>query len=584
MMSGQKQIPAYAIYVWPVALFCLMVVMQTFRVSDLHLGSQATTISYTVDIVQNGHWILPEDVDGPATKPPLYNWVSLPGVLLAGYSPFTFKLPSILASFAILLMVMRAARHVDLSEVNSEGQAHIPALMMLTTGLVWVASPLVSSTTYFARPDMLMTAFLTAGWLLATDIIQARSSNPNRIKTLALWLCVAGASLAKGPIAYLVVLYIFLFSKWRHGSLQPARQTGWRWGLPLALAIFAIWLGGAYVKDATHVRNQLIGYEFVNRILGTNALFGADQIQASQIQASVPTPIETPASAVTSVPTKALDNSGFVNVMDRPWIAERQYLEKNRRRISDVYAKPWYQAKAFLRQFAPWSLVLLLGLAGLAGVVVARTPRLNWAGHPMAPAALWCGLVFIAFCLPTIVRGRYLLPALPAASIWVAYLLVGFARQFGLQRYLAFTMGLAALGCTLVLGIWDLKYSAGSSEFKGENTLEFVRNVKEKVGDSGIVFNHFGGENAVQSLLGYSQVSSPTTAQFEAAQWLIQPYGLEMLSQNGETYTITSDGRRHKLGSREWVSKPIHAMTVVELRCKSANPCKGTLLGLYKIR
>ncbi|HQY87444.1 MAG TPA: glycosyltransferase family 39 protein, partial [Tepidisphaeraceae bacterium] len=71
-----------------------------FGPSDLYVKDQGKTIAYTGDMVLNGRLALPRDVIfQPATKPPLYNWLSAAGVKLTGsFSEFMLKWPSVAAA------------------------------------------------------------------------------------------------------------------------------------------------------------------------------------------------------------------------------------------------------------------------------------------------------------------------------------------------------------------------------------------------------------------------------------------------------------------------------------------------------
>ena len=74
---------------WPYLLTALVMLVifgcRWFGPSDLYDNDQPKTVAYTVDMVRHGRWLLPVDMLGrPATKPPMYNWISVP-VVAAGW-------------------------------------------------------------------------------------------------------------------------------------------------------------------------------------------------------------------------------------------------------------------------------------------------------------------------------------------------------------------------------------------------------------------------------------------------------------------------------------------------------------------
>ena len=82
--------------------------------SDVWHQTQPKTIGYTTDIIVHGetHWSLPEERgEFPATKPPMYNWLAVPAVMLAGSASETaHKFPSLLALIACWLALVLLAR------------------------------------------------------------------------------------------------------------------------------------------------------------------------------------------------------------------------------------------------------------------------------------------------------------------------------------------------------------------------------------------------------------------------------------------------------------------------------------------
>lgn len=216
--------------------------------SDLHTQTQIKTIAYTVDMQNNGRMILPRALDGePATKPPLYNWLSLPGIKTAGTSEIAFKLPSVISGLLLVPLVALFARRLALC-AQPGAKTVPPAHFGLLSALFLFASYGIAKVVYLARPDMLLTLFMTLAWILGTIALSPSCKRP-RLPAFAFWLCIAGAFLSKGPAGLIPVAYVVLASKWIHGSWRHIGRIGLWWGLPLSLAIFACWQIPAFAQD-----------------------------------------------------------------------------------------------------------------------------------------------------------------------------------------------------------------------------------------------------------------------------------------------------------------------------------------------
>lgn len=520
-------IPRWAPYVISIIAFVIAIALLSLQPSDLHQYSQPATVAYTVDIIEHGRWVLPQDTLGPATKPPLFNWFSVPLVSLFGESVFVFKLPSTIAGLSILLMVLFSARFFVIpkraqTQARDKGLSHsnLIALITLAAGLIWVTTPLAIKISYFARPDMLLCAFLTAAWLLSTHLIRNPLCSRRVLKQFMLWLCVGGAALSKGPAAILVIAYIFIYSKYLNGSSSCAKSTGWRWGIVLSLGLFFIWLAGAYVESPKHVKTQLIGYEFVNRIAGADFIF--PQISVDQKSE------ECVASSCNEIDYDS-------NVMSIDWYKIRYYKAKHQRQWIEIYQKPLTVITSFVRRFLPWAVLLIVWF-----FVVPSKKRRSHAG---SAAMIWIGLILIMFCMPTVLRDRYLLPAFPAATMLAASVLLHLSRFIPnvSAKKIAVGLVLSAYCIIIVRGLTSIEHPDSKLvAAAGNNELTFTNQVRAIVGNEKIVFDYFMGDNNVQALLGYSQPNAPTQTQYAQAQWLIKPIEVNSHSLTLSVPTITS--------------------------------------------
>ncbi|MEX1082940.1 MAG: hypothetical protein WEC82_01335, partial [Xanthobacteraceae bacterium] len=94
-----------------VLLIAVSLAIRILSPSDIVSRDQSRTVSYTIDIVANGNFILAADADGfPATKPPLINYLSAPLVELLGPGVWSFMFPSLLAFLGTLWLIYLVAR------------------------------------------------------------------------------------------------------------------------------------------------------------------------------------------------------------------------------------------------------------------------------------------------------------------------------------------------------------------------------------------------------------------------------------------------------------------------------------------
>lgn len=257
-------------FVFVVALVIVAVARVTSP-SDLYDQHQPRTIAYTADMVINGHWILPVDAAGvPATKPPLYNWIGALAVMATGsWGEWVLRLPSVLSAAVTLLITMATAgwmcpepQHGD---ITGDERKQRVGWMMIFAGAAWVTCYPMAKLAYLARPDMVLAACMTASWALATIALRPECRR-RWAWSLAFWLCVGLAALAKGPPALAGVLYALLAAKLIHGRWSAFNRLHWWWGFPLALALAFSWLYMAYRINPVHVNEVLLGKEVAKRV------------------------------------------------------------------------------------------------------------------------------------------------------------------------------------------------------------------------------------------------------------------------------------------------------------------------------
>ena len=263
-----RRVPWLALVAVASLLFAIMARIQ--GPSDIWDRSQPKTISYTTDIIAHGgnHWILPiERAEAAATKPPLYNWLAVPFVKLMGFSSeLAHKFPSVLALCLTWLALVRLGKRLDTEMDQSLGWM---------VGIAVVANHTMFKLGYLARPDMLLTLWLTLAWMAATHVLTQGEHQANRqtslnryLIALAFWLCAALAGLTKGPAALIALVYGVLAARmiggsWRSlGLLQPLL------GFPLFLLINGVWLYEVWRINPEHLTHTLLGDEVFGRVTG----------------------------------------------------------------------------------------------------------------------------------------------------------------------------------------------------------------------------------------------------------------------------------------------------------------------------
>ncbi|MCA9293934.1 MAG: glycosyltransferase family 39 protein [Phycisphaerales bacterium] len=428
--------------------------------SDLYQNlDQSKTASFTADMVLHGRWALPIDATGqPSRKPPLYNWLDAPLFAAGWHSEIALKLPSLLAGLATIGFTFVAARRVF-------GRAQWP--MACAAACIWIAAPENAKHIYFCRPDMLLIALLTAGWLCAMSALNAP---PGKLRTrwlVAMWVLTGLAVLTKGPAAALIPIYASLHALWigarteegdTQRGIRPALRLGWWWGLPTVAAMAAAWLIPAYLQDPQYVRTGLLGKEMAGRL---DASAGAQTIGA-RIMAHM-----------------------------RPIMFH-------------------------VERFAPWSVLSLAALFMLG-------PINRWRAHATVPVVLWMCMVLGVMTVLAGKGGSYVAPAYPAAAILAAFAL---EKVLGGMKVAAGRRAGIIAGCALIVGTSisarEVFWSRGARTGTGDAIAQFARQAGQVVGDDVVVFDGLGYV-PIPTLMGRHQVGAASAELLGRARWVIMP-------------------------------------------------------------
>jgi 4-amino-4-deoxy-L-arabinose transferase-like glycosyltransferase len=258
--AGRAQRSCAALFAIILVCIGIVIVGRVLGPGDMYEKDQPKTLAYTMDIVVNHRWALPRDVLGqPATKPPMYNWMSAPLVWMTGRTDeWMLKFPSLLGTVAVACVVWSISRRLLGEDGNTIG--------LIAAG-IWVANGPVLRLMYLGRPDMLQAAWLTAAWALATLAVRGQS----RWQVVAgFWICVAGAALTKGPACALVIVYAQLAGLAVGGKFRATGRLKWQFGLPAALAVVGLWLMFAINSDRAHVMDVMLRQELLQRAVAAS--------------------------------------------------------------------------------------------------------------------------------------------------------------------------------------------------------------------------------------------------------------------------------------------------------------------------
>ena len=444
-----------------VLLIACVVVMFAARLlspSALQRFDQPKTASYTADVVVNGRWLLPRDMLGhTATKPPLVNWLAAPVVALGFWTEWAVKWPMAAGALASTALTVWMARRLfrRMPEIGDQ-----PMSVAAIAGIAWLVNPANVTMIYHCRPDPLLVTFLMAAWILGTIIVCDKEA-PTLSVVLGFWIVVGLAALTKGPAALVPILYLPLAARLIGGSWSLANRSRWWWGLPLALALFAVWAIPTAIAYPEPFFQVLVGRQLIARALGLGEQFGSKQITSGGLIVS--------------------------------------------------FKLLWENPMWFVERFAPWS---VLSIGGLCTIGWRR-----WFRHPLASAALWTFLVLAFFALSAHKTADYILPAYPAAAILAAYFCAAFLNRFRIRLW---QVGCAGLVLAIGFACDAIFFSNASKDSAGDNLKIFARQADAIIRDDPVIFVRTGF-NTLQFFLHRHQGGDPTPEQIERAKWVIMP-------------------------------------------------------------
>ncbi len=239
-----------------VLLFAFVATLRIGAESDLHEGDQPKQADYVLDIVTNSHWLVQHHANGSImSKPPLYNWIAAPFVMLFGPEDVLLKMPSLLAGLSALIMAWDLIRRR-----LGERAALWGCVFLLLTSMF-------AKQMYYARTDMMLACFTVMQfWTIARWEESGSAKTSFRSGWVWLfWTATGLGNFTKGPLALLPLLGIFAYWLSEGRLKERSRGLGIWWGLPLSLLPVAIWFFAAQRSEGTVVFEHLVRGEMLDR-------------------------------------------------------------------------------------------------------------------------------------------------------------------------------------------------------------------------------------------------------------------------------------------------------------------------------
>ncbi|HVP73198.1 MAG TPA: glycosyltransferase family 39 protein [Phycisphaerales bacterium] len=202
--------------------------------------------SASQSIVSGGHWLVPM-VDGRAhlTKPPLAYWLQSIALRLLGHDELAVRLPSLIASTALVMLVFFAGRRWRGWRFGLCAAAVLSVMPLhVVVGRMAITDPLLAACWFMA--------LLGGLWAAESGRIA---------HVLLLWTGIALGLMVKGPLALtplaVILAWLIVSGRWR-----DMRRLHPMVGLPLAVAPLLIWAvlaARAYPEAWTLWRSQTLG-------------------------------------------------------------------------------------------------------------------------------------------------------------------------------------------------------------------------------------------------------------------------------------------------------------------------------------
>jgi 4-amino-4-deoxy-L-arabinose transferase-like glycosyltransferase len=205
-------------------------------------------------MVETGNWLAPQDGYGVPFwgKPPLNTWLSAAGMEVFGAGEFAARLPILLSSLAILVLIYVWAR-----SVAGRNTALVSVAVLFSTVAFFGASAFVMTDI----PMALGTTLVMVGfWNAVCRVAQDHGWG------YAVFLGLAIGMLAKGPVAVVICLIPLVIWLTVRREWFLLRRLPWLKGSALVLVLTVPWYAAAEWATPGFLRYFIVG-EHIERFL-----------------------------------------------------------------------------------------------------------------------------------------------------------------------------------------------------------------------------------------------------------------------------------------------------------------------------
>jgi 4-amino-4-deoxy-L-arabinose transferase-like glycosyltransferase len=217
------------------AALLVLTSLSTLSIRPLFNSDEGRYAEIPREMLHGGDWVIPH-LNGLAyiEKPPLQYWATALSFAVLGESEFTARVYGALTAFGTVALVWLLAARVRGKEEGWRAAA------VLSGMLIFVAlSQLLTL-------DMSLTFYMTwslVGFLLAQHAAEGSTPNAHAARRwmLLAWTGAGLGVLTKGLVAAAIPAAVLILYSLLARDFAPWRRLGWRWGLPLFLALTVPW-------------------------------------------------------------------------------------------------------------------------------------------------------------------------------------------------------------------------------------------------------------------------------------------------------------------------------------------------------
>ena len=208
----------------------------------------------TREMRASGDWVHPKfNAEPRYQKPVLIYWLMLAGTAIGGDNPFGARLASAIAGSASCLLLWGFGGRLLGRRVG-----RIAALILAT-------APIAVANSKLATTDATL-AFLFLGCQVSLWSLTKRESTRAAV---FFWICLALATLTKGPVGPAMIAVSGLVSWALGGPTECWSRLQWRWGLSLFVLISAPWFVAIAMITHGEFYREAVGAQILARVTTT---------------------------------------------------------------------------------------------------------------------------------------------------------------------------------------------------------------------------------------------------------------------------------------------------------------------------